>query len=75
MSDAKTGQIVGAHILGADSEELIHLFAIAMKGGLTVQQLSELIPVHPSFAEAVIGAALRSQPVVPRVPAFGRSGL
>ena len=58
VTDGATGEILGAHILGARAEELIHQFAIAMKAGLTIGQLAEMIPVAPSFSESVFEAAL-----------------
>jgi pyruvate/2-oxoglutarate dehydrogenase complex dihydrolipoamide dehydrogenase (E3) component len=39
-------------------EELIHEIAIAMKGNLTISQLAEVISIHPSISEAVIGTAV-----------------
>ena len=60
VTDGATGEILGAHILGARAEEMIHQFAIAMKVRLTIQQLAEMIPVDPSFSEAVTEVALRA---------------
>jgi pyruvate/2-oxoglutarate dehydrogenase complex dihydrolipoamide dehydrogenase (E3) component len=59
VADTVTGRILGAHIVGSRSEELIHIFAVAIKGKLTREQLVELIPVHPSFAEGVFEATKR----------------
>ncbi len=56
VTDAATGRIVGAHIVGSHSEELIHIFAMAIKGKLTREQVGDLIPVHPSFAEGAVEA-------------------
>jgi len=54
-------RLLGAHILGPRAEELIHEFAIAMKGGLTRQQLAQVISIHPSLSEGVIGAAVSAE--------------
>ncbi|HEX2988995.1 MAG TPA: NAD(P)/FAD-dependent oxidoreductase [Chloroflexota bacterium] len=56
VTDAVTGRILGAHIVGSRSEELIHIFSVAMKGMLTREQLADVIPVHPSFAEGAVEA-------------------
>jgi dihydrolipoamide dehydrogenase len=58
ISDKKSKHLVGAHIVGPRAEELIHEIAIAMKGQLTITDLSEIISIHPSISEAVIGTAI-----------------
>ncbi len=50
LIEAKTGRILGAHILGHGAEEIIHLFAFAMKHGITAQGLGELVTAYPTFA-------------------------
>ncbi len=52
--DKKTKQIVGAHFVGQDADELIHLVTVAMKGKLTIDDFLEIIPVHPTLAESLI---------------------
>ncbi|MBP1930812.1 dihydrolipoyl dehydrogenase family protein [Ammoniphilus resinae] len=52
--DKKTRQLVGAHFVGQDADELIHLVTVAMKGKLTVDDFLEIIPVHPTLAESLI---------------------
>ncbi|TFB21452.1 NAD(P)/FAD-dependent oxidoreductase [Filobacillus milosensis] len=58
ISDKKSKHLIGAHIVGPRAEELIHEIAIAMKGKLTITDLSEIISIHPSISEAVIGTAI-----------------
>jgi len=60
VADADSGRIRGGHIVGARSEELIHIIAVAMRGKLTCGELAEIIPVHPSFSEGVVETARRS---------------
>lgn len=48
-----TDKIVGAHIVGHAGEELIHLFALAMKHGITASQLSDMVYGFPTFASDV----------------------
>lgn len=51
LSDAKTGQLIGACSVGTNATELIHIAAVALEAGLTVAQLREVIFAHPTFAE------------------------
>ncbi|RWD19915.1 MAG: NAD(P)/FAD-dependent oxidoreductase [Mesorhizobium sp.] len=48
-----TDRIVGAHIVGHAGEELIHLFALAMKHRITAPQLSDMVFGFPTFASDV----------------------
>jgi glutathione reductase (NADPH) len=48
-----SGRIVGAHMVGHSGEELIHLFALAMKQGITAKQLGETIFAFPTFSADV----------------------
>lgn len=52
--DKQTRCIVGAHFIGEDADELIHLVTVAMKGRLTIDDFVEIIPVHPTLAESLI---------------------
>ena len=45
-----TGRILGAHLVGHAGEELIHIFALAMKHGITARELSEMVCAFPTFA-------------------------
>jgi pyruvate/2-oxoglutarate dehydrogenase complex dihydrolipoamide dehydrogenase (E3) component len=58
LTDKVSGRIIGAHIVGAHADEMIHEIAIAMKGKLTLQDLSEVIQVHPTMSEALILLAM-----------------
>jgi dihydrolipoamide dehydrogenase len=44
-------------VIGPHATEVIHEIALAMRGGLTVEQVAETIHAHPSFSEAVGEAA------------------
>jgi glutathione reductase (NADPH) len=48
--DEQTDRILGAHILGLNAEEVINLFALAMKYGLTATQLRSTIFAYPSIS-------------------------
>lgn len=43
-----TDRIVGAHLLGSGSEELVNLFALAMREGLKAETLRRLIYAYPT---------------------------
>ncbi|WP_246688484.1 MULTISPECIES: NAD(P)/FAD-dependent oxidoreductase [unclassified Mesorhizobium] len=45
-----TGKILGAHLVGHAGEELIHIFALAMKHGIPAQELAETVCAFPTFA-------------------------
>ncbi len=55
--DAKYGEILGAHILGADATELIAELVLAKRMELTGQDLFHTIHAHPTLSEAVMEAA------------------
>ena len=57
VADAKTGEILGAHILGAHADILIHEVVAAMYNHGTVDPLTKSIHIHPTLSEAVKSAA------------------
>jgi len=48
-----TGKVLGAHILGHRGEELINLFALAVRFGLTVHDINNAVFSFPSFSADV----------------------
>ena len=50
LIDKQTDRIVGAHILGHAGEELIHIFALAMKHGITAGDVKDLVYGFPTFS-------------------------
>ncbi len=60
IRDAKYGEILGAHIIGAHATELIHEVAVARENEYTVEELDLAIHAHPTLSEAVAEAALDS---------------
>lgn len=44
------GRILGAHMVGHGAEEVIHLFAFAMKHGVTAGELADTVYAYPTFA-------------------------
>lgn len=45
-----TGRILGAHVLGFDAEEVINVFAIAIRAKMTAADIKETIFAYPSGA-------------------------
>lgn len=50
-------RLVGAHIVGAMATELINELALALKQGMTAEQLHGTIHPHPTLGEGVMEAA------------------
>ncbi len=46
-------RILGAHMLGHRAEELIHLFAFAIRHGVTAEDLRTSVYVFPTFSSDV----------------------
>jgi dihydrolipoamide dehydrogenase len=57
ISDATTGEIYGAHIIGSEATELIGEFGLAIEMEGTVADLHHTIHAHPTLSEAVMEAA------------------
>lgn len=55
--DRQTGQVLGAQILGPHATELIAEVALAVKWGLTAEQIGTTIHAHPTLAESIMEAA------------------
>src|SRR3712207_5637809 len=60
IRDAKYGEILGAHIVGAHATEMIHELAVARENEFTVEEIDLAIHAHPTLSEAVAEAALDS---------------
>jgi len=52
--DADTDRVVGCHLLGPDSGELIQVLGILVKMGATKAQFDSTVAVHPSAAEELV---------------------
>jgi dihydrolipoamide dehydrogenase len=57
ITDAKTGEIYGAHIIGSEATELIAEYGIAMELELTAEDIHQTIHAHPTLSEAVMEAS------------------
>ena len=57
ISDAKTGEIYGAHIIGSEATELIAEYGLAIELEATIEEIHQTIHAHPTLSEAVMEAA------------------
>jgi glutathione reductase (NADPH) len=48
-----TGRILGAHLIGHASEEIVHLFAMAIRHGITAEALGGAAYAYPTFSSDV----------------------
>lgn len=60
ITDAKTGEIYGAHIIGAEATELIGEYGLAISMEATVHDVHHAIHAHPTLGEALMEAAAAS---------------
>jgi len=56
--DAKTGELLGAHMVGAEVTELIQGYAVAMQAEVTEHELMETVFPHPTLSEMMHEAVL-----------------
>lgn len=55
--DAKYGELLGAHILGAEATEMIAELAVARTLETTAEGIMQTIHAHPTLSEAIMEAA------------------
>ncbi|MGZ8378820.1 MAG: dihydrolipoyl dehydrogenase [Gemmatirosa sp.] len=60
IRDAKYGEILGAHIVGAHATELIHELVVARENEFTVEEIDLAVHAHPTLSEAIAEAVLDS---------------
>jgi dihydrolipoamide dehydrogenase len=60
ITDAQTGEIYGAHILGSEATELIAEYGLAIELEATVDEVHQTIHAHPTLSEALMEAAAAS---------------
>ncbi|MXO57226.1 glutathione-disulfide reductase [Pontixanthobacter gangjinensis] len=52
--DAATDKVVGIHMIGPESAEILQGFAVAVKAGLTKADFDATVAIHPSMAEELV---------------------
>ncbi len=60
IRDAKYGEILGAHIVGAHATEMIHELVVARENEFTVEEIDLAVHAHPTLSEAIGEAVLDS---------------
>ncbi len=60
IRDAKYGELLGAHIVGAHATELIHELVVARENEFTVEEIELAVHAHPTLSEAVAEAVMDS---------------
>ena len=57
VAEQQSGRILGLHIIGPHASDLIAEGALAVKNGLTLEQLADTIHAHPTLAEIIMECA------------------
>ena len=77
----ETHRILGAHVVGEQALEIVHLVAAAMSADMWVEQLAELEIAYPTYT-AVVGLAARQivrelgvMPLAAQWRALGQPGI
>ena len=58
LADKKTGEILGAHVIGPEATEMIHEFAVGRTLEATLDEIIHTIHAHPTLSEAALEATL-----------------
>ncbi len=58
VADGKTGELLGAHIIGPEATEVIHEFAVGKTLEATLEEIVHTIHAHPTLSEAALEATL-----------------
>ncbi len=53
LAEEETGRVLGAHLVGPGAEEVINVFALAIRHGLTVADLKATMFAYPTGASDV----------------------
>ena len=69
--DAKTGELIGAHMIGAEVTELIQGFVIAMQLEATEEDLMRTVFPHPTLSEMMGESALAAYGQALHLPPAG----
>ena len=52
--DAASDKVVGLHLIGPDSAEILQAAAVSVKAGLTKADFDDTVALHPSMAEELV---------------------
>ncbi|MCF0195173.1 MAG: dihydrolipoyl dehydrogenase [Bacteroidaceae bacterium] len=57
IAEKESGKIVGCHLFGAHSADLVQEVAALMNGNATVDDLAQIVHAHPTLSEVILAAA------------------
>ncbi len=57
IAEDDTDKVLGVHIIGPHASDLVHEGALAIKSGMTVKEVGEMIHAHPTLSEGLMEAA------------------
>jgi dihydrolipoamide dehydrogenase len=57
ITDAKYGEILGAHLIGPEVSELLPELILAQRMELTVEDIARTVHAHPTLSEVLMEAA------------------
>jgi len=57
IADSRTGEVLGVHIIGPHATDLIGEVALAMQGGIRIDQIANTIHAHPTLGESIMEAS------------------
>jgi dihydrolipoamide dehydrogenase len=57
ISDAISGEILGAHLIGPDVSELLPELTLARQIGLTAEEIARNVHAHPTLGEVIMEAS------------------
>ncbi|BFG43057.1 hypothetical protein CerSpe_293310 [Prunus speciosa] len=70
---AKTNKVLGLHMCGEDSAEIVQGFAVAVKAGLTKADLDATIGIHPTSAEEFVTMRTPTRKIRKNPPSQGKT--
>uniref|UniRef100_A0A7N0ZRW0 Glutathione reductase n=1 Tax=Kalanchoe fedtschenkoi TaxID=63787 RepID=A0A7N0ZRW0_KALFE len=71
---AKTNKVLGLHMCGEDSPEIVQGFAVAVKAGLTKADFDSTVGVHPTAAEELVTMRTPTRKIRKSPEPEGKSG-
>ncbi|CAM8923127.1 unnamed protein product [Rhodiola kirilowii] len=71
---AKTDKVLGLHMCGEDSPEIVQGFAVAVKAGLTKADFDSTVGVHPTAAEELVTMRTPTRKIRKSPESEGKSG-
>jgi dihydrolipoamide dehydrogenase len=77
VAERGTGRILGVHMIGPHATDLIAEGVLAIRMGITLEELASTIHAHPTLAEALMEAAHKALGAgihTPKDPVLGRRG-